>query len=48
MDSTTSSRSTSTRSVGADTITINDLSGTDLTEINLNLAGRRRRWRRAG
>ena len=25
---------------GADTITVNDLSGTDVTEVNLNLAGR--------
>ena len=28
---------------GADTITVNDLSGTDVTQVNLNLAGRRRR-----
>ena len=31
---------------GADTIVVNDLSGTDVTEINLNLAARRRRRRR--
>ena len=31
---------------GADTIVVNDLTGTDVTEVNLNLAGVRRRRRR--
>ena len=33
---------------GADTITVHDLSGTDVTEVNLNLAARRRGRRRRG
>jgi Ca2+-binding RTX toxin-like protein len=37
--STTSSASTSTRSATLDKITVNDLSGTDVTEVNVNLAG---------
>ena len=31
---------------GADTIVVNDLSGTDVTEVNTDLAARRRRRRR--
>ena len=33
---------------GADTIIVNDLTGTDVTEVNIDLAGRRRRRRRRG
>ena len=40
--------SISTRLGGADTITVNDLSGTDVSTVNLDLAGTRRRRRRPG
>ena len=33
---------------GADIITVNDLSGTDVTEVNLNLAAAARHWRCSG
>ena len=46
--STTSRRVDFNALGGADTITVNDLSGTDVTEVNVNLRRHRRRRRRRG